>query len=109
MLIDETFNLDPDAYRLTRLYHADGRLLRVTVHRDFYPQQSWAAAHVLTPVLTWTELVTAPASEWHPMTPAGRRVTAAALTPVADRLLSRATAVLSAHTATSPPPSSPAD
>jgi hypothetical protein len=107
MLIDESFDAESDDYRLTRLYQVDGRLLRVTVHRNFYPRQSWAAAHVLTPVLTWTELLYAPARDWHPATPPSRRATAETLASVADRLLSRATTVLSSHTTIRPPSSVP--
>jgi hypothetical protein len=109
MLLDESFDAEPDDYRLTRLYQVDGRLLRVTVHRNFYPRQSWAAAHLLTPVLTWTELLSAPPRDWHPATPPSRRATAETLAPVADRLLSRATTALSSHTTTIRPPSSSPD
>lgn len=69
MLIDETTDTSPHHYRLTQTHHLDGHTIRIRVHRDFYAHQSWAAAEVLTPALTWTELTTAPASDWHPATP----------------------------------------
>ena len=52
MLIDETAATATHHYRLTQTHHLDGHTIRVRVHRDFYPHQSWAAAEVLTPALT---------------------------------------------------------
>lgn len=106
MLIDETTDTATHHYRLTQTHHLDGHTIRVRVHRDFYPQQSWAAAEILTPALTWTELATAPASDWHPATPKAR--TAATdgldcLRPIADHLTQRAQRLLSTITRPTPP------
>lgn len=101
MLIDESAFTEAACYRLTQTHHLDGHTIRVRVHRDFYPHQSWAAAEVLTPALTWTELATAPASDWHPTT---RTVRTAAtdgldcLRPIADHLTQRAQQLLSTIT-----------
>ena len=69
MLIDETTDTAAHHYRLTQTHHLDGHTIRVRVHRGLLRHQSWAAAEVLTAALTWTELATAPASDWHPATP----------------------------------------
>jgi hypothetical protein len=106
MIIDESFGNDGQAYQLTRVYQAEGRILRVRVHRDHYLQQSWATAQVLTPVLTWTDLAEAPASGWHPGTPT-RSATGAVLAAVADWLAARASTILIRHQTGEPAPTSP--
>lgn len=101
MLIDETADTAAHHYRLTQTHHLDGHTIRVRVHRDFYPHQSWAAADVLTPALTWTELATAPASDWHPTTPTVRTAATdglACLRPIAGHLTQRAQRLLSTST-----------
>jgi hypothetical protein len=76
-LADESTGRNDQSYTLTRVYHLGDFTVRISVHRDFYPSQSWAAAEVFTPALTWTRVLTAPASEWHPHT--------RAFTPALDR------------------------
>ena len=102
MLIDETTDTATNHYRLTQTHQIDGHAVRVRVHRDFYPHQSWATAEVLTPQLTWTELATTPASDWHPSTPATVGTASSDgpdyLRPVADHLTQRAQRLLSAFT-----------
>ena len=44
-------------YTLVRFYRHRDTVIRVTVKRDNYPDQSHAHAEVLTPALTWTTLV----------------------------------------------------
>jgi hypothetical protein len=60
--------------------------IRVQVHRDFYPGQSYAKVSVLTPALEWTELAVAPPGEWH-----AQRID---LAKVAMDLANRARAIL---------------
>lgn len=104
MLIDETTDTATHHYRLTQTHHLDGHTIRVRVHRDFYPHQSWAYAEVLTPALNWTELATAPASDWHPATPTPTPTARTAtdgldcLRPIADHLTQRAQRLLSTIT-----------
>jgi hypothetical protein len=74
----------------------------VRIDRDAYAVQSVAYAEVLTPALTWTELVRAWPAGWHKQTPAHNHMTGALRSqevpePVgklADWLLERALAVL---------------
>jgi hypothetical protein len=94
MLIDETACTEAGSYRLTQTHHLAGHTVRVRVHRDFYPQQSWAVADVLTPALAWTELATSPAQEWQPATYTPRTTATAAaardtLRPIAEHLTER--------------------
>lgn len=103
MLIDETAFTEAACYRLTQTHHLDGYTVRVRVHRDFYLHQSWAIAEVLTPALTWTELVTAPPADWHPGTHTPRITAHAAaardtLQPTADHLTERAQRLLHNNT-----------
>lgn len=56
-------------YTCTVVVHwtTDGSVftIRARVRADAYPHQSHAVAEVLTPQLTWTDIVTIPPSEWH--------------------------------------------
>lgn len=101
MDIDETTDIATHYYRLTQTQQLDGHTVRVRVHRDFYQDQSWAVADVLTPALTWTEIATAPANDWHPSTPPVRTAATdglACLRPVADHLTERAHRLLHNNT-----------
>ena len=103
MIADETFHSSRQGcYELTRVYHVDGHVLRVRVHRDSYGFQSHAVAEVLTPHRTWTVVATAPWTEWHKATPL-YTADATPLTPIADRLIERARRILTPpETATGP-------
>ncbi|TQS42827.1 hypothetical protein [Cryptosporangium phraense] len=82
-------------YRLTRVHHIAGRVLRVDVDRDYYPFQSHARAEILAPSLTWTVLAYVPPAEWHRQTPV-RHADAGTLAPIANLLLERALRILPA-------------
>ena len=60
--VDAVFAETGGGYRWTEVLRLAGHTVRVRVHRDAYPGQSWAVAEVLTPHLTWTALVDAPTS-----------------------------------------------
>lgn len=110
MLLDETAFTEASCYRLTQTHDLDGHVVRVRVHRDFYLHQSWAVADVLTPALTWTELATAPAQDWHPDTHTPRITAHAAaardtLQPIASDLTGHAQRLL--RTVPAPAPARP--
>ncbi len=99
MIVDESFGTTGQAYHLTRVHHVGEHTLRVRIHRDAYQHQSHAVVEVLTPSLTWTPLAAEPPSAWHDASPdpyARPRPGPAALYPLAERLLHRATAILRA-------------
>jgi hypothetical protein len=52
-------------YTLVRFYRHRELIIRVTVKRDPYREQSRAHAEVLTPGLTWTTLITDPTCRWY--------------------------------------------
>lgn len=112
MLINESAFTEAACYRLTQTHHLDGYTVRVRVHRDFYLHQSWAIADVLTPDLTWTELATAPPSDWHPGTHTPRITAHAAaardtLLLTADHLTQRAQQLLRNNTRPDGPAAEP--
>ena len=83
------------SYRLTRVHHVLGYVVRIAVERDYYARQSHARVEVLTPQLTWTPLAYTPPTEWHPHTPL-RHADAGTLAPIADQLLERVRRILPA-------------
>lgn len=89
-LIDETSSTSTHDTILTRVYHHGDNIVRVQVHRNFYCEQSFATAAVLSGDRTWTTIATTPAAGWHD----GRK--AAQLVPVADDLATRAGKILGA-------------
>jgi hypothetical protein len=92
--IDETFHQRRlGCYGLTRVHHLDGQVLRVRVCRGAYLFQSHAAVEVLTPHRTWTELATAPPTDWHPDRPL-HAADGTAQAAVAGRLVERARRIL---------------
>jgi len=99
VIVDETFALTGQGYRLTRVHHLGEHTLRVRVNRDGYEEQSHAVVEVLTPALTWTQLAAEPTPTWYQATP-GRHARptpdATALSAVADRLLDRGRRILRA-------------
>ena len=66
--LETTDQRGPGCYTLVRFYRHTGRVIRVTVTRDAYCQQSAARADVLTPALTWTQLVDDPPCRWYEQT-----------------------------------------
>ncbi|MEU6022605.1 hypothetical protein [Micromonospora sp. NPDC047134] len=97
VLVDRSFGVRGQSYDLSEIRRTGaGHLLRVRIHRDSYPQQSYARVEVLTPAMTWTDLADEPAAAWHSGTPS-RSTTATPLENIAERLFQRAAAIL--HTA----------
>jgi hypothetical protein len=97
VIIDETFATTSQAYRLTRVYRINDHTVRVRICRDAYQPQSYAVAEVLTPMLTWTDLVTEPVSNWYETTPSQfvkPAPTASTLHPLAEQLIRRARTIL---------------
>lgn len=104
--IDNAFSLYHQGYQLTRVSKlGSGHKVRVRVCRDSYLNQSYAVAEVLNADLKWTDLVSEAAESWHPGSPylashfgadhpARNGKPEALLNQIADRLLTRATAVL---------------
>lgn len=101
-VLDESFGTDSQHWELRTVYQVRDRYrVRVRIQVGAYPQQSYAVAEVLTPGMTWSELVAAPTSMWFGDSPnyrAGRGdssgpVTAYARLLAAD-LVVRAAAVL---------------
>lgn len=95
--IDQATGTTGQGYTLTRAYQAGNFKIRVRVVRDGYARQSYAVAEVLSALLTWTELATNPASNWHGST--GHAAThpdtiVAELGGLADELARRAVAIL---------------
>jgi hypothetical protein len=86
-IIDESLSKTTQNTTLTRVYPLGDRKIRVGVHHDFYPNQSYATADVLSDLLTWTRLADDPASNWHEeKIPLAR---------VADALFDRAVVIMS--------------
>ena len=100
-MIDSTFEVRTNGYSLTEVSKTDsGHTIRVSVIRDFYDHQSSAAVYVLTPALAWTQLVSAPASDWFADTLTRSPIREASdlracLEPIAHDLATRAAAILS--------------
>ncbi|TDC34226.1 hypothetical protein E1211_17930 [Micromonospora sp. 15K316] len=107
-VLDNAFHLYSQGYELARIVKLDtGHKVRVRIRRDSYERQSYAVAEVLNDNLTWTGLVSDPAELWHPGSPylashfgadhpARNGKPEALLNEIADRLLTRAAAVLAA-------------
>lgn len=95
-IVDAVFAETGGGYRWTEVLRLAGHTVRVQVHRDAYPEQSWAAAEVLTPHLTWTTLVNTPAAGWWTRTTG--TADPDALWPVAEDLRDRARTILTLHT-----------
>lgn len=107
-VLDNAFALYSQGYDLARIVQFDtGHKVRVRIRRDSWQQQSYALAEVLNTNLAWTELVSEPAESWHPGSPylashfgadhpARNGKPEALLNEIADRLLTRAAAVLAA-------------
>lgn len=104
-LLDSHFGPYSQGYELANIVRLDNGLkVRVRVKRDSYEVQSYAKVEVLTPAMTWTEVLTEAPALWHPSTPAYRsgyaprpgeaKKAEAALGKVAVRLLDRAAKVL---------------
>lgn len=110
-LIDETF--DPtvnNSYKYTAIFESvikqHGRTkvhkVRVRIRRDSYAMQSYALAEVLTPGLTWTDLLTASTDEgdWYELlpysvsSPAAYRSAREGMETLARELAGRAQAIL---------------
>lgn len=63
-LIDEMFTRpSQQSYKLVQLYRIGGELLQVTVDRDSYRDQCWAAARILNSARGWTVLLSADRSD----------------------------------------------
>jgi hypothetical protein len=78
-LVDRSFGEHRQGYDLTEIRRVDGKLLRARIY---------ALIEVFTPVMTWTQLASEPASTWHAATP--RRATSPApLDNLAERLFQR--------------------
>jgi hypothetical protein len=101
---DTRFTLTDHGYDLTRICKLDsGHTVRVRVRRNFYKQQSYAVAEVLSTELTWTNLLSESPESWYPnsphVTPAftrDRGKAEALLNRLATDLFARAAAVLAA-------------
>src|SRR3954454_12664019 len=88
---DEATGATPTSYHHTRVVEFAGRTLRARVERDYYINQSFAVAGVLSDQMTWTSLAAdAPGNWWHhtPLPSADVRA-ATALGPLTERLLGR--------------------
>lgn len=103
--VDVSFGPTSQGYRFTRVHRIAGHTVRIRIHRDSYVGQSHAVAAVLTPDMTWTDLVDEPPHAWHTGSPlwragmADERHEQAALefvTALADSLVHRVAAVLGA-------------
>jgi len=77
---------------ITRIYAHGTDLVRVRVHRDFYKDQSYAVAEVMSSDRKWTDLTHAPREQWWEYT----RNPQCGLAVVADDLAKRAAKILDA-------------
>lgn len=108
-LLDESVSIHGGReYTLTRTYRLPSAsekhyTVQVTVTRNSYMDQSWAAAKVLSTSLEWTTVAVAPAEEWFDSTalthvvdinPSKRDYARKQLTAVSDALVSRANRIL---------------
>jgi hypothetical protein len=95
---DEATGATATSYHHTRVVEFAGRTLRARVERDYYINQSFAVAEVLSDQMTWTSLAAdAPSNWWHGTPRPSADVHAAtALGPLTERLLSRAAEILAA-------------
>ncbi|MGH8878814.1 MAG: hypothetical protein ACRD0P_15985 [Stackebrandtia sp.] len=81
-------------YELTRLHRVAGRIVRVRVRRDFYPQQSSATVALLSRDGNWTELTRIPTADWYQHTSYQPDHPRKVLRPVTEELTNRAVALL---------------
>ncbi|MBB5157443.1 hypothetical protein [Saccharopolyspora phatthalungensis] len=98
MITDETTTGNNHTYVYIRTVRTPtGSTVRATVHRDFYPHQSFALAQVLTHDMTWTDLTFEPPEQWWDTTPVPRDKhldTVAELAPIAEKLIDRALIII---------------
>ncbi len=101
--IDVTFGGTGQGYAFTRIHRIAGHTVRIRVRRDTYVDQSVAVAEVLTPGMTWTDLVAEPPNNWHVKGPywkagiaRGEQAALEFATALADTLVHRVAAVLGA-------------
>ena len=94
---DEAAGTTPNRYHHTRTVEIAGRLVRAHVERDYYLNQSHSVAEVLNDQMTWTSLAAdAPSDWWHNTPTPGPDIhdPTRFLSPVTERLLQRAAAIL---------------
>lgn len=99
---DEATGATPTSYHHTRVVEFAGRTIRARVERDYYINQSFAVAEVLSDQMTWTSLAAdAPSNWWHDTPrPSADVPAAAALGALTERLLGRAVEILAASPTT---------
>lgn len=102
---DETAGATKDRYHYTRVVETAGHVVRVRIVRDYYAHQSLAVAEALADNLTWTRLAEDAPGNWWTTTPTPSVGThaAAALGPIAQRLIHRAADILAPPPTTLPP------
>lgn len=93
-LIEQTSDgtKDTQSQGITRIYSHGPDLVRVRIVRDFYQNQSYAVAEVMSSDRKWTELTHAPREQWWEYT----RNPECGLSVVADDLAKRAGKILNA-------------
>jgi hypothetical protein len=106
---DEHGAASAQRYTYIRVVEIAGRIVRARVVRDYYPQHCLAAVEVLADDMTWTRIAENAPNNWVHDTPRPSATVAVhaatELGAVAERLLCRAAAILTAPpSAPSPPP-----
>lgn len=97
-VIDDSWSINSAPHPYASLVQTfrvhDAFTVRVRLKADYYTNQSYAIAEVLTPALTWTDIVSEPATEWRGtinITSEGARSIAET---IAEKLVQRAAGIL---------------